>query len=364
MDGIARRQAERHPETNRGREIRVVPLREQMAGGSRDGVLLLSAGTAVLLLIASANVAALLLARGVARRREVAIRAALGAPRWRIARQFFVEAAVLAACAGLLGVLFAAWAVELARPWMPPDLPLLQEMELNATVLVSALAGAVFTACVTGVAPALSSARAEGRAADRVRWTRRGAGRIAFPSGRRSRLGRSGACARPAPGRGAAGPERVARRRGRDRVQPGRPADDDRLAAEQQVRLGPQRRLRARRDRRGAVAPVDPRRGGGAGRSAGGRELRFRRLGRRRRVRARGRRRGPDLSHPRGEPGLLRHPGDSDRGQPAVRCARRGGRARVSAQRSGQQLLRGTLLAGGAIRWGDGSVSGRTGRTG
>ena len=162
MDGIARRQAERHPETNRGREVRVVPLREQMAGGSRDGVLLLSAGTAVLLLIASANVAALLLARGVARRREVAIRAALGAPRWRIARQFFVEAAVLAACAGLLGVLFAAWAIELARPWMPPDLPLLQEMELNATVLASALAGAVFTACVTGVAPALRSARAEG----------------------------------------------------------------------------------------------------------------------------------------------------------------------------------------------------------
>ena len=162
MDSIARRQAEQYPETNRGREIRVVPLREHIAGESRNGVLLLSVGTGMLLLIACANVATLLLACGVARRREVAIRTALGAARWRIVRQFLMEAVILAACAGLLGVLLAASAINVARPWMPQSLPALQEMGINLTVLVFALTSAVFTACITGLAPAFRSTRAEG----------------------------------------------------------------------------------------------------------------------------------------------------------------------------------------------------------
>lgn len=162
MDGIARLQAEQYPETNRGREIRVVPLREHIAGESRNGILLLSVGTAMLLLIACSNVATLLLARGVARRREVAIRTALGAPRWRIVRQFLMEAVILAACAGLLGVLLAAWAINVARPWLPQSLPLLQEMGINLTVLVFALTSVLFTACITGLAPAFRSARADG----------------------------------------------------------------------------------------------------------------------------------------------------------------------------------------------------------
>ena len=73
---------------------------------------MLSVGTAMLLLIACSNVATLLLARGVARRREVAIRTSLGAPRWKIVRQFLMEAVILAACAGLFGVLLAAWAIN------------------------------------------------------------------------------------------------------------------------------------------------------------------------------------------------------------------------------------------------------------
>lgn len=140
MDAIARRQAEEYPEAHEGWEVRVVPLRQQMAAGSRDGVLLLSAATGLLLLIACANVGTLLLARGVARRREVAIRAALGAGRWRIARQFLIEATVLAVGAGVLGVTFASWAIELARPWLPGSLPALQEMTINPAVLAFALA--------------------------------------------------------------------------------------------------------------------------------------------------------------------------------------------------------------------------------
>ena len=182
MDGIARQQTEQYPETNRGREIRVVPLQKHMAGKSRNGVLLLSVGTAMLLLIACANVATLLLARGVARRREVAIRTALGAARWRIVRQFLMEAVILATCAGLLGVLLAAWAISVAKPWMPQSLPALQEMGINVTVLVFALTSAVFTACITGLAPALRSARADG-----ARLTSMD-GRGVTPGGSHSRL--------------------------------------------------------------------------------------------------------------------------------------------------------------------------------
>ena len=162
MDAIARRQAEEHPEAHEGWEVRVVPLRQQTAEGSRDGVLLLSAATGLLLLIACANVATLLLARGVARRREVAVRAALGAARWRIARQFLIEATVLAVGAGALGVLFASRAIELARPWLPGSLPALQEMTINPSVLAFAMASAGLTAAVTGVAPALRAARSRG----------------------------------------------------------------------------------------------------------------------------------------------------------------------------------------------------------
>ena len=159
MDAIARRQAADHPEDHRGWEVRVVPLRELTAAGTRDGVVLLSAGAGLLLLIACANVATLLLARGVARRREVAIRAALGANRWRTARRFLIEAAVLALGAGALGVVLASWAIALARSWLPPSLPALQEMAVNPSVLGFAVLSAALTVCITGAAPALQADR-------------------------------------------------------------------------------------------------------------------------------------------------------------------------------------------------------------
>ena len=156
MNAIARRQAAEYPEEHRDWEVRVVPLRELMAAGARDGIVLLSAGAALLLLIACANVAMLLLARGVARRREMAIRAALGASHWRIVRQHLIEAAVIALAGGALGV------IRLARPWLPQGLPALQEMAINPTVLGFALISAGVTACITGVAPALRAARTRG----------------------------------------------------------------------------------------------------------------------------------------------------------------------------------------------------------
>ena len=162
MDVIARLHAERFPESYRNRIVRVVPLQEHMAGGSRNGILLLLLGTALLLVIACSNVAALLLARGVARRSEIATHMALGAPSWVLARRLLIEALVLATCAGALGVMLAAWAIDLVKPWMPPSLPLLQGMGINLTVLVFALASVIATACIAGLAPALRSIRAAG----------------------------------------------------------------------------------------------------------------------------------------------------------------------------------------------------------
>jgi putative ABC transport system permease protein len=162
IDAIAQRQAERYPETHRGWRVQVVPLRQHVASDARRGVLLLSLGTGMLLLIASANVATLLLARGAARHREVAIRAALGAARWRIVRQFLMEALILATMAGVVGIILTIGAIALARPWLPASLPVLQEIDLNPTVLFFGLICAVFTACLTGIAPALRSTRMNG----------------------------------------------------------------------------------------------------------------------------------------------------------------------------------------------------------
>jgi putative ABC transport system permease protein len=116
----------------------------------------------MLLLIACANVATLLLARGAARYREVAIRAALGAGRWRIVRQFLMESLILAMLGCVVGVILTVWAVASARPWLPAGLPVLQEIDVNPMVLGFALLCAVFTACLTGIAPALRAVRTNG----------------------------------------------------------------------------------------------------------------------------------------------------------------------------------------------------------
>ncbi|MDE0179544.1 MAG: ABC transporter permease [Gammaproteobacteria bacterium] len=184
MDAIASRQAAEHPEKHRGWAVRVVPLRELTPAGARDGIALLSVGAGLLLLIACANVATLLLARGIARRREVAVRTALGADHRRVVRQFLIEAAMLALGAGVVGVVLAAWSVALARPWLPQGLPALQEMAINPTVLGFALISAGVTASITGVAPALRAATSEG-----VRLTGRDARGSASEGSRRRLVG-------------------------------------------------------------------------------------------------------------------------------------------------------------------------------
>jgi putative ABC transport system permease protein len=154
MDTISFNLAAAHPETNNGLSVRVVPLRDQVLGGSRRVLALLFACTGIVLLIACGNVANLLLARAGARRKEVAIRAALGAARLRILRQFLAESALIALPAGAIGVILAYGSLVMLRPLIPAGVPFAQEATVDRTVLLFTLLVASLTALITGIIPA------------------------------------------------------------------------------------------------------------------------------------------------------------------------------------------------------------------
>jgi putative ABC transport system permease protein len=155
MDTISRSLAVAYPDTNTGLGVRVVPLREQVLGGSRRVLFLLFASTGLVLLVACGNVANLLLARATTRQKEVAIRTALGAARLRILRQFLTESALIALPAGAIGVGLAYGSLALLRPLIPGGVPFAQDATVDRSVLLFALIVASLTALITGIVPAL-----------------------------------------------------------------------------------------------------------------------------------------------------------------------------------------------------------------
>ena len=157
VDRVTSRLEALFPGTNR--DVRVVPLKERVVGDTRLAVVVFMIGVGFVLLIACANVAHMLLARAAGRRREVAVRLALGATRLQIVRQFLVESLLLAGLGAAGGVLLAMLGVRALVALAPPDLPRVADVRLDTavlifTALVSLLAGIVF-----GLVPALQAAR-------------------------------------------------------------------------------------------------------------------------------------------------------------------------------------------------------------
>ena len=139
----------------------VVPMHEELVGDVRPALLVLLGAVGLVLLIACANVANLLLARGEARQREIAVRIALGAPHARILRQLLTESVMLATVGGAAGVVLAAWGVRALLSVNPDAIPRLELVRIDATVLVVTFVIAVCTGLLFGFAPAMHLAKPE-----------------------------------------------------------------------------------------------------------------------------------------------------------------------------------------------------------
>src|SRR5437763_1777745 len=141
----------------------VVPFKEQVVRGSRQLLFLLLGAVGFLLLIACANVANMLLSRSTTRSRELALRAALGAGRARLVRQLLTESILLSALGGGLGILLAWWGKGLLVGALPGDVPLTEQIRLDARVLGFAFGVSVLTGLLFGLAPALAASRQSDR---------------------------------------------------------------------------------------------------------------------------------------------------------------------------------------------------------
>ncbi len=153
MTTIADRLREDHPRMNEGYGVAVLPVTFFWVADLQQPLTVLSAAVGFVLLIACANVANLLLSRATQREKEIAIRAALGATRARIVRQLLVESVLLSLAGGTLGLLMAAWGVDLA-PSLLPGIPAFMVISLNSSVLLFTFVLCIGTGLLFGLAPA------------------------------------------------------------------------------------------------------------------------------------------------------------------------------------------------------------------
>ncbi len=159
MTTISRRLAEAYPASNANWTTSVKPFREARTAEFSAVLYLMLGAVGFVLLIACANVANLLLARGAERGREIAIRTALGASRWRVVRQLLIESLMVACAGGAGGVLIALWGVDLVSSAIPIEIPYWMTYQIDGRVLFFALAVSLATGLLFGLAPALQASR-------------------------------------------------------------------------------------------------------------------------------------------------------------------------------------------------------------
>jgi putative ABC transport system permease protein len=180
LDGILRQLDAEGDEVGENQTAVVRSFADVIVGDVRPALLLLGLAVALILVIATVNLANLLTIRGIARRQEFAVRAAIGAGRGRLVRQLLTESLVLGLLGGAVGVAIAAWATEVLIALAPAELPRLDEVRIDGRVLAFATAISLVTAGVFGLVPALGAARMQP-----ATWLRgaRGPGTQSIPGG-------------------------------------------------------------------------------------------------------------------------------------------------------------------------------------
>jgi putative ABC transport system permease protein len=161
LDTINQRLAQTYVETNTSWMVRVTNLQERLVGSMRKSLLLLLGAVAFVLLIACANVANLMLARATSRQKEIAVRAALGASRWRVIRQLLTESLLLSVTGGAIGLVLSVWLTKLLISISPANTPRFDEIRPDTWVFAFTLGLTIITGIIFGLTPALQASRVD-----------------------------------------------------------------------------------------------------------------------------------------------------------------------------------------------------------